>query len=67
VKGRLRVMDENEWRERHPQYQNKSINLKIYVAERDMVEVKYYARITGWTPRKVFDYWETLNLICTFT
>jgi hypothetical protein len=64
VKGRMERVDHGEWRNRNLEKRgNLKWNTENYLAERDMIEVQYYANLLGWNIRTIFDYWETLRLL----
>jgi hypothetical protein len=68
AKERIKSIDWIEWKSRNPEMRNNLTRcLEAYLGQRDMIEVKYYVKTLGWSPRTVFDYWETVWLLYTFT
>lgn len=68
ARERVRSIDWKEWINRNPEVRSRlQCDLSTYLAERDMIEVKYFASLLRWNIRTVFEYWDTLRLIDVYT
>jgi hypothetical protein len=67
VQDRVKKLDWNEWIGRNLEGRERlRFDLYNYLAEQDMVEAQFYAKLLGWNVRTVIDYWETLRLLSVF-